>query len=273
MKQPPIFRLLSLLGRPSGRNYTTESAPRYSGEPAGSSLRQTVAGDSLRIVTFNIELGLKIDEAIELLTTHPELTSADLVLLQEMSSAAAARIAQAVRMWHVYYPAIFHAQAKGEFGNAVLSRWPIMGDARIVLPNLSRYAGTERTATAATVLINGAEVRVYSAHLGTIGDMGSARRREQLEKILDDAEQYERVIIGGDMNESRVGVVAAGRGYAWPTRSGMRSTRFARLDHIFLKGLRVSEVAPSGTVIPPTRISDHYPVWVSAMLPDNPPAP
>ncbi|MEO5589614.1 MAG: endonuclease/exonuclease/phosphatase family protein [Gemmatimonadaceae bacterium] len=270
MKQPPIFRLLALMGRSSGRNYTDQPAPRYSGEPTDTALRDRADGGVLRIVTFNIEFGLRVDAAIELFKAHPELTSADLVLLQEMSSAATARVAQALNMWYVYYPAIYHAQAKGEFGNAVLSRWPIMGDARIVLPNLSRYAGTERTATAATVLIKGVEVRVYSAHLGTIGDMSSARRREQLVKILDDAESYDKVIIGGDMNEPRVGIVAAGRGYAWPTRSGTRSTRFARLDHIFLKGLTASEVAPSGTVRPPTRISDHYPVWVSAVMPVTP---
>ncbi|MEO5589847.1 MAG: hypothetical protein ABIS03_09690, partial [Gemmatimonadaceae bacterium] len=81
MKQSPIFRLLALMGRSSGRNYIDEPAPRYAGEPTDTSPRDRGDVDSLRIVTFNIEFGLRVDAAIELFKAHPELVSADLLLL------------------------------------------------------------------------------------------------------------------------------------------------------------------------------------------------
>jgi endonuclease/exonuclease/phosphatase family metal-dependent hydrolase len=217
-------------------------------------------------VSFNIEFARRIDAAVELLTSDPALRAADVILLQEMNAPATQRIAHALGMWYVYYPAIFHLRARRDFGNAVLSRWPIVGDAKLVLPNPSRYAGTHRIATVATLRAGSTLVRVYSTHLGTLADIGARRRAEQLRAILTDAAQHPVVVIGGDLNDSNVGRIAEAAGYVWPTRRGPRTTRFGRWDHIFLKGLQSPDAVSAGTVIDRRGISDHHPVWAIGLL-------
>lgn len=169
-------------------------------------------------------------------------------------------------MWYVYYPAIFHLRTKRDFGNAVLARWPIVDDAKLVLPHPSRYAGTHRIATAATLLVGQSRVRVYSTHLGTAMDIGSGKRRNQLSAILADAASHPLVVIGGDLNDSNVGMLAQEAGYAWPTRHGPRTTRFGRWDHVFLKGLASPESAAAGTIADGRGISDHIPIWALGIL-------
>ena len=111
-----------------------------------------------------------IDGAIALLSRTPELRDADVVLLQEMDSSGTERIANALGMWHVYYPAIYHRRTRRDFGNAVLSRFPIVEDRKIILPHASRYARTHRIATAATIQAGSTEdpCLLYSPryHLG-----------------------------------------------------------------------------------------------------------
>jgi endonuclease/exonuclease/phosphatase family metal-dependent hydrolase len=207
-----------------------------------------------------------VDSAIALLESDAALRRADVLLLQEMNEKATERIAEALRMWYVYYPAIFHFRTSRQLGNAVLSHWPIVEDRKIVLPHVSRFVRTQRTATAATIRVGDVLVRLYSTHLGTMGDVAPAARRDQLRAILDDAEHYQRVVIGGDMNDAAVGHVAREKGYAWPTEHGPATTRLGRLDHIFIKGLASPGRAAAGTVLDARGASDHLPVWAVGIL-------
>jgi endonuclease/exonuclease/phosphatase family metal-dependent hydrolase len=252
-----------LTGCRTGRNYAAPDAPRYVGE---SRVSAPSATDTLRLVSFNIEFSQQVDSAIAVLGAHPALRGADVLLLQEMNEQATGRIAEALGLSYVYYPAIFHYRTNGHMGNAVLSRWPIVEDRKIVLPHVSRFVRTQRTATAATIRVGHVLVRVYSTHLGTMGDLAPAARRDQLRAILADAERYPRVVIGGDMNDAAVGRVARAKGYAWPTEYGPATTWLGRLDHIFLKGLIIPDSAASGTVLDVGGASDHLPVWAVGVL-------
>jgi endonuclease/exonuclease/phosphatase family metal-dependent hydrolase len=249
----------------TGRNYADADAPRHAGAgpPAGTGAGR---GDTLRIVSFNIEFARRIDSAIAALRGDPATRAPDVLLLQEMDEPGTRRVAEAFGMWYVYYPAIYHERAKRDFGNAVLSRWPIVEDARLVLPHRSRYAGTPRTATVATIRVGDALVRVYSTHLGTPLDIGGGSRRAQLRAILADAAAYPRVIVGGDLNDGDAGAVVRDAGYAWPTERGPRTTRFGRWDHVFLRGLTVPTGVASGTVADNRDSSDHLPVWALAVV-------
>jgi endonuclease/exonuclease/phosphatase family metal-dependent hydrolase len=220
----------------------------------------------LRLVSFNIEFSLQVDSAIAVLASHPALRGADVLLLQEMNAEATERIAQALGLWYVYYPAIFHYRTNRDMGNAVLSRWPIVEDRKIVLPHVSRFVRTQRTATAATIRVGQVLLRVYSTHLGTMGDLTPAARRDQLRAIIADAEHYPRAVIGGDMNDMAVGQVARETGYNWPTEHGPATTRLGRLDHIFLKGLAAPDSAAAGTVLDVGGASDHLAVWAVGIL-------
>lgn len=246
----------------TGRNYPDAREPRYVG--TGRAPFPARTGDTLTIVSFNIAFGRNVDRAIALLSSHPDLARADVLLLQEMNPASTARIAEALGMGYVYYPAIYHTRADRDFGNAVLSVWPIVDDAKVILPHTSRYAETQRTATAATLLIGADSIRVYSTHLGTLLDVGSDARREQLQAIMADAGRFTRVVIGGDFNASGVAAVARDSGFSWPTERGERTTFGGRWDHILFKGLVAPAEAESGTV-DDVGVSDHRPVWARAV--------
>ena len=251
----------------TGRDYPSVLGPRYAGAPLSMVSEGGPHPRSLRIVSFNIAFARHIDGAISLLASEPALRGADVILLQEMDAPGTERIAGALGMWYVYYPAIFHRRTGRDFGNAVLSRWPIVEDAKLVLPHPSRYARTHRSATAATLRVGTARVRVYSTHLGTVADIGSGRRRDQLRAILADAEAHSLVVIGGDLNDATIGRIAQEDGYVWPTRQGMSTTRFGRWDHLLLKGLQSPDAAAAGTVADARRVSDHRPVWAVGILP------
>jgi endonuclease/exonuclease/phosphatase family metal-dependent hydrolase len=266
MRRPAALLLVIglLAGCRTGRNYRDPAGPRYAGAPDPAPAR--AATDTLRVVSFNIEYALRVDSAIAILRSEPALRDADVVLLQEMDGAATRRVAEALGMWYAYYPAIYRLRTRRDFGNAVLSRWPIVEDAKLVLPHVSRYGRTQRTATAATIRVGERLVRVYSTHLGTLADVGGGARRDQLRAILDDAARFPRAIVGGDMNSAGVGDVAAAKGFTWPTERGPRTTRLGRWDHIFVKGLASPDSAAAGTIADVRGVSDHVPVWARVVL-------
>jgi endonuclease/exonuclease/phosphatase family metal-dependent hydrolase len=247
------------------RNYTTADGPRHANAPPPH-IEAADPSDTIRIVSFNIEFAMEIDSAYKVLSTDPALKNADIILLQEMDAPGTNYIARQLGMWYVYYPATLHIKHGRDFGNAVLSRYPIVADEKIILPHLARVYRTIRTATAATIVIGRDTVRAYSAHLGTVANVNAQQRREQLETILKDAAKYTRVIIGGDMNAPAVGHVAREAGYLWPTEDGPATATIGRLDHIFLKGLLIPQTNATGTVLDVRNASDHRPIWVTAHL-------
>ena len=242
-------------------NYVLPQGPRYAGAVARAST--DALDDTLDVVSFNIAWARGVDSALVVLQTDSAARNADVILLQEMDAPATARMAAALGMNYVYYPATLHPKTQRDFGNAVLSRWPIVADSKIVLPHISRIRNTQRAATAATIRVGDRNVRVYSAHLGTVAEIGFGERRNQLRTILADAAQHEYVVLGGDMNEPWLGGVAGESGFAWPTKEGPRTAIVGRVDHIFLRGL---DAAAAGTVVDNRGASDHRPVWVRATL-------
>jgi endonuclease/exonuclease/phosphatase family metal-dependent hydrolase len=260
--------LLAGTGCATGRNYTALDGPRYAGgAPVPLVAPEPDKGRPLRVVSFNIEYALRVETAIAVMTADPETRAADVILLQEMDEASTRRVAEAFGMSYVYYPGTFRLKLRKDFGNAILSRWPIIGDSKILLPHKGLLGGTQRIAVGATIRVGREEVRVYSTHLGTMINAGPGARRAQLSAVLADADRYPHVIIGGDMNSHGVGGVARARGYAWPTRDGPRTTRFGRWDHIFLKGLGLPGDTAAGTVLDVRGASDHRAVWATGVLP------
>ena len=260
-----LLTVFVVTGCVAQRNYTTADGPRYLGM-APPHVSTPPPSDTLRVVSFNIEYALQPESALVVLRTEPALRDADIILLQEMDAASTRYLARTLGMWFVYYPATLHLRHHRDFGNAVLSRWPIVADRKIMLPHHARFIGTARTATAASIRVGTEDVRVYSTHLGTYANINRDQRRAQLQAILDDARSYSRVILGGDMNDPAVGEVATEHGYTWPTRKGPRTAAVGRLDHIFIKGLFTPDTAAAGTVLDVHEASDHRPVWAIALL-------
>jgi endonuclease/exonuclease/phosphatase family metal-dependent hydrolase len=265
-----VILVLVVAGCRTGRNYTSPEGPRYAGAPPGSPAPGSLGTTAIRVVSFNIAFAVEVDSAIALLASEPTLREADIILLQEMDEAATHRVASALGLWYVYYPSVFHFRTQRHFGNAVLSRWPIVEDKKIILPHLSRLARTQRIAAAATILVGQTPVRAYSTHLATPTDISPGARHDQLREIMADAARYQRVVLGGDMNDYAIGLLARNLGYSWPTRRGPPTTRFGRWDHIFFKGLTSPEAGASGTVSDGRGSSDHLPVWAVGELAPEP---
>jgi endonuclease/exonuclease/phosphatase family metal-dependent hydrolase len=250
-----------------GFNYTSPSGPRYafSEPPAPASPAVSPDGvDSIRVVTFNVKFARHIDQAITLLRSTAALQNADIITLQEMDEAGTSRIAAALTMSYVYYPAtVEHGR---DFGDAVLSRWPIVADEKIVLPHHARFIGTQRIATAATITVRGVPLRVYSVHLATRMEIGPGSRRDQAQAVLADAAHYPRVVIGGDMNSRGIGRTFRAAGFLWPTERNPRTHFLGNWDHIFLKGLAPGDSLGTGVARDTLGASDHRPVWALAVI-------
>jgi len=217
-------------------------------------------------VSFNVANSQEVDSALAVLTGEPSLAGADILLLQEMDEPGVRRMADALEMGYVYYPAIVRRSTGRDFGNAVLSRWPIVSDEKILLPHLSIFGATRRIATVATVQVGRTRVRVYSAHLDTKVNMAERERRDQMSTLLRDAAPHPHVILGGDLNDARMAELAALSGFAWPTRDGPRTTWGGRFDHILFKGLEPPDSAAAGAVEDNRGASDHRPVWARGVI-------
>ncbi len=246
----------------SSRVYADPDGPRWAG-PGGAPPPSTPGPDTLRVASFNLEFGEDVEGAIEVLTSQPELAAADVVLLQEMDEAGTERVARALGMGWVYYPAGYRYASERNFGNAVLSRWPIVDDAKVLLPYTAVFGRSRRIATAATIEVDGTPVRVYSVHLATPVNQAFPERREQMRTVLRDAEAWPRVVVGGDLNSGGMGDLLLDRGYAWPTREGPRTLLFGRWDHVFFRGL---EPLDAGTGRDVADASDHRPVWAVGIV-------
>lgn len=213
----------------TGRNCSAADVPRFadsiptSAELSANGTRRAMP-DSLRLVTFNIKFARRIDESIRVLTTNPVLRAPDLLFLQVMDASGTAPIAAALGMVYVYYPATRREGTGRDFGNALLSRWPIVSDTRIVLRHPAHTTDAQRTATAA---------------------------------------MYPYIIIGGDMNSAGVDPVARQHSFAWPTARGARSTLIGRRDHFSTRGFDVVREPPSGVSRASRAASDHSAVWVT----------
>lgn len=259
-----LVGLAAAAGCGTALNYPGNGGPRYAGSPAaGPDAARRSAPASLRVVTFNTHFARRVDRVTELLRAE-RLVDADVVALQEVDARATRRIATALGMSYVYYPGAVHPATGRDFGNAVLSRWPIVEDWKIVLPHRGSFRDTQRTATAATILVGADSLRVYSVHLSTMGEMGPGSRREQARAVLADAARFRRVIVGGDLNSVRLGEEFLACGFRWPTRNNAPTIHVFTWDHIFLRGMEAGDDPSTGVVDDDNGASDHRPVWAVA---------
>ncbi len=249
---------------PQTRNYTDPAGPLLSGRFASDALP---APDELVVVTYNLRYAEAIEEAVAAFQTVAPLPAADFILLQEMDEAGVVALARALGYDYVYAPASV-AEDGDDFGNAILSRWPLSDPCKIILPGLHPLSGQQRTATRATARVGEMDVLLYSVHL-EIATAPPELRREQAAAVLADVpDDAPAVIIGGDFNTIMTRGVAglaeqaAARDLQLLT-AGLEPTlmRFgrplARADHIVTRGF---ERLDSG-VMSGVSASDHFPVW------------
>lgn len=242
-------------------NFRDASGPRYSGccVPAGGNV------DSLRVVTFNIEFALNVDRAVTLFERTPELRDADVVFLQEMDVVGTRKFAHALGYNYVYYPATIHPKTGRPFGDAILARWPIEDDKKILLPHLGRFGKTQRIAVAGTIRVDDRVIRLYSVHLATGIESRRGWQPDQARAIAADADtaHADAVIIGGDFNSGGVGETLHADGYDWVSRGLPPTVSMFSIDHMFLRGVGLTRPDARGVVADNNEASDHLPLWVT----------
>jgi endonuclease/exonuclease/phosphatase family metal-dependent hydrolase len=250
--------VVSAAGCKTATNYLDPSGPVY----RGSSDSAAPEFKDIRVVTFNIEFGVHVDGAIAALAGHPALRGADIVALQEMDAPGVEKVAAALHMNYVYYPVSLNPKYGRDFGNALLSPWPIEDSRKILLPHASRFLKQGRAAVTARVWIAGRVVQVYCLHLISPFGGSPGSRRDQADVVLADARNVEGpVIVAGDFNTHGLGDRFEAAGFSWPTRDVGDSVRGFSFDHVFVRGLRL-EGTEAG-VAREVRASDHRPVWVA----------
>ncbi len=244
------------------QNYEEPDSPKFEGKYVVAPPKYE---GTITAVSYNINFGELVDEA---LTDLAQIPLPDLVMLQEMDEVGTDHIARETAMDYVYYPASVHRHNKN-FGNAILSRWPILRTQKLILPRRHPANKQMRIATKAKLDVNGTAVCVYCVHT-EVYLTTRQYRRDQIQAITGDIlNAGEYVIVGGDFNTVRrtsirrlvayfeaLGFIRASKGVG-PTVKKLRVSPSAA-DHIFTRGMTVVDAGRQKEI----NGSDHYPIWV-----------
>ncbi|NNF41995.1 MAG: metallophosphoesterase [Phycisphaerales bacterium] len=236
---------------------------------------------TLRVMAYNVKTGLGLDGRRDLSRIAEVIRAAapDVVTLQEIDRGAtrSARVDQPralgrrLGMDHAYGP--FMAFQGGEYGMAVLSRYPIRDARNLPLPEGRREP---RTALAIEVETPAGVVTVVGVHLDWLAD--DAERFAQAEALIAHVETLDGpVVLAGDFNDepgSRTITLLRERFVEVAKPAGERFTFPAgtpdrEIDYVFLRpaaGLR----GISARVIDEPVASDHRPVVAECTLRSSP---
>ena len=254
----PILLALGLGACASAQNYPDPDEPRFEARYGNA----TEPDETIRVVSFNVKFAEKVDAAIAVFRDIPALWRPDILALQEMDGEGTERIARALEMNSIFFPGAVHPKTGRDFGNALLSPWPLEDAHKLILPHQSRFTGLKRTATVATVCVGQQRIRAYSVHIETPIHLSGSRRVEQVQAIIDDAHgSPDPVVVAGDFNSRSLNKRFEEAGYLWVTRNLRNTSGWWELDHIFARGLRPPGPATAGVSEDLHDASDHRPVW------------
>ena len=261
-----LAALASSCTRMADRNYIAESMHTGTHSPARTT------SDSLVVGSYNIQYGENVEQAIADLHSDPKIEGADILLLQEMGPEGTERIAREFGFDFVYYAATLHPKHDRPFGNAVLSRAPILQHYFIALPVASPFPVTSRIAVVAQIDTWPEPVVAVSVHTSTVMVERSVRLK-QYDSIRDSLMGFDGpMIIAGDFNTPSYEDIRLLR--ARMRDEGLLHVRSTiptahlpwwyaplnfegLLDHMFYRrmALRHNGVVESATA------SDHVPIW------------
>ena len=226
----------------------------------------------MRIVTWNIELGMNLDVVTSEIERHPELRAPDIMLAQELSPEQADELAALLGLNVVYESAAIHCDTHEPFGNAILSRFSLDEPENVELPYVAPVNGLARAAIITTVHTDDGPMLVSSIHAETVL-LDLYRRRRQYRTLAERLAATDGpCIVGGDFNSASPRsrraahreMAAAGMQLLAPMNQPTFK-RFGlpfRLDHIF--GRKVGLI--KGGAVVGALASDHDPVWADVRL-------
>lgn len=157
----------------------------------------------MRVVTYNIQYGFGRDGRHDIARTAEVLRGADIIGLQEVEAFwdrsgnihQCERIAETLGLHAVYGVTVdIHKElpapdggrraVRRQFGNAILSRWPILTSRTFLFPKLSpqNAHSIQRGITEATIAVPSGPIRVYCTHFSHLCD---EERMEHARVALD----------------------------------------------------------------------------------------
>ncbi|MGQ0708211.1 MAG: endonuclease/exonuclease/phosphatase family protein [Rhodoferax sp.] len=234
----------------------------------------------LRVATYNIHKGVRGVGPLKRLEIHNlghaiAQLDADIVCLQEVRGHNRHEARRFARDWpeqaqaDYLCPADYHAVYRtnavtrhGEHGNALLSRWPVLGHRH---EDMSDHRFEQRGLLHVELQVRQQRVHVIVVHLGLIRS-SRVRQLAQLARYVQrEIAPHDALVVAGDFNEwddwvehalLRVGLRCFGpvQALTFPARLPL-----VQLDHVYARGLRpVGQWIPRGALW--SRMSDHLPL-------------
>ncbi len=239
----------------------------------GATPRPTTPADPLTVMTWNIHTAVNADGNVDLTTIADEIErrGPDVVLLQEVGRGwpIAGQVDQAEWLARrLEMDMTWASAADDQFGNAILTRLPVLDVAILRLP----FGEGPQYRSAVRVLVDtgaGWTSWLVDAHLQN-GDEASTRQ-DQIVALLDAWGGDAPTVLGGDLNMqptednvtllSDAGLVSAQDAVGDPAASTARDPEFPgdRVDWIWVS----PDLTPSAFAIVASTASDHLPLVVS----------
>ena len=248
--------------------------------PVTAILRSRDAKPTLRLLTYNIHHARGLDDVLDLRRISRVIRQADpdFVALQEVDVKTtrsggidqASELAEQSGMLHIFGKAIDYAG--GDYGQAILSRFPLEDLGKSKLANLP--GREQRIAVSIAATVPGWDrVGFVTTHLDHAHDELRLEQGKQLEKVSDASAKIS--ILAGDLNATPESQVLSEilRTWSIPSTSKAMHTIPAndpkkQLDYILYRsGRRVSVIAYE--VIDEPLASDHRPVLLVLQLEDQ----
>lgn len=230
----------------------------------------------LTIVTYNIR-GCRDDQGeadYQMIAEEITKLGADIIALQEVDNRLprsnfinqAKEIARRLHMNYVYAPAINFLI--GTYGNAIMSRYPIVSFQAVQLP----FSVEPRELLDVTLAVDGYPLHIYSTHLG----LKKSERIEQFHFLYDYLQEKTgtSAIFLGDFNTKSADSLLT------PVRTLFQDplfknkhnlvtingkTTYGMIDHIFLS----PDLTFVNAYSPLIGRSDHYPIILELELPEQ----
>lgn len=174
--------------------------------------KESISGfmPEMRVMSYNIHRGINKGNELDLdgIVKVIQSSGAEIIALQEVERFSVRTgfrdqikyIAEKLSMQHVFGKSI--NILNGQYGNAILSKYPIEEYKVSKLPS----SGERRTVLRAALNINGERVAMYSTHLG----LGQDERALQLQEITRIIGEDKNCILAGDFNSTadKLGLLA-----------------------------------------------------------------
>ena len=260
----PILASVLLLAVPVTQLFTIEKPEAVEGQ-----------GFPVRVMSYNLHQGFSAEGRLNLETLARviEGENPDVVALQEISRGWVVDGSVDMLVWlsrRLDMPYLWGPAADSVWGNAILSRYPVVDAETFPMPN-NRELRLKRAFTSVRVDIGGEQaLNVIATHLHHLADEGH-RRVVQVEAILESWAARDQTVILGDFNarpwdpemtlmreadlrDAFVASEADGDGF---TSNSLDP--FQRIDYIWIS----SDLKPRDFSITQSLASDHLPIAVT----------